>query len=53
LSLDDLWEKLKNTKMHEMDFPDAIFSLTVLLKPYSSNVFSVWIYIAVIKDVHE
>jgi len=36
--------------MHEIDNQDVEFSLSVMLKPYPCNIFSVWIYIAVFKD---
>jgi hypothetical protein len=36
--------------MHEIDNQEVEFSLSVLVKAYSSNVFSVWMYIAAYKD---
>ena len=45
-SLQNLWEKLKSTKLHAIDNQDVEFSLSVLVKPYPCNVFSVWIYVA-------
>jgi hypothetical protein len=49
-SLEDLWEALKNTRLHEIDSQDVEFSLSVMLRSYPSNVYSVWIYIAVFRD---
>jgi hypothetical protein len=41
---------VKNTKIHEIDDQDVEFSISVMLKPYSSNIFSVWVYMAYFKD---
>lgn len=49
-NLSDVWELLKNTRMHELDLQEAEFSLSVSIKAYPSNIFSVWIYIACFKD---
>ena len=48
--LDDLWEALRTTRMHEIDNQDVEFSLSVMLRPYPCNIYSVWIYIAVFRD---
>lgn len=50
VSLETLWETLKNTRMHEIDNQDIEFSLSVLAKAYPSNIISVWLYIAVFKE---
>lgn len=47
---EEIWEHLKQTRMHEIDNSDVSFSLSVMLKPYPCNVFSVWIFIAVFRD---
>jgi len=49
--LDPIWEKLKCIKAHEIDSHEVEFSLTVNIYPYPSNVFSVWVYIAVYRDL--
>jgi hypothetical protein len=36
--------------MHEIDSQEVEFSLSVSLKPFPCNVFSVWMYIAVFRD---
>ena len=48
--LTDVWDLLRNTRMHELDLQEAEFSLSVSIKSYPSNIFSVWIYIACFKD---
>lgn len=48
--LESLWEELKNVRMHEYDNQDVEFSLSVQLTAYSSNVISVWVYIAMFRD---
>ena len=45
-----IWEMVKNTRAHEIDHQEVEFSLSVMLTPYPSNVFSVWVYIAVLRD---
>ena len=49
--LDPIWEKLKCIKAHEIDNHDVEFSLTVNIVSYPSSVFSVWVYIAVYRDL--
>ena len=48
--MDNLWEMVKNTRIHEIDNQEIEFSLSVLLKPYPCNVVSVWIYIAAFRN---
>lgn len=43
----DIWEQVKNTRMHEMDSDECEFTLTVMIRPYSCNIFSVWVYVCV------
>jgi len=50
VSLEQLWDTLKNVRAHEIDSQDVEFSLSVSLTAYPCNVFSVWIYIAVFRD---
>jgi len=50
-SQEHIWEMVKNTRAHEIDHQEVEFSLSVMLKPYSSNVFSVWIYLSVLRDL--
>lgn len=45
-----IWELVKNTRTHEIDHQEVEFSLSVMLTPYPANVFSVWVYIAVLRD---
>lgn len=52
-SLESLWGVLKNARFHEIDSQDVEFSLSLMLKPYPSNVFSVWMFIAVFRDNFE
>lgn len=47
VTLDLLWEEVKNTKLHAIQDRNAEFSLSVYVKSYSSNVLSVWLYLAV------
>lgn len=49
-SREAIWQMLKNTRAHAIDHQEVEFSLSVMLKPYPSNVFSVWVYIAVLRD---
>ena len=49
-SQESIWEMVKNTRAHEIDHQEVEFSLSVMLTPYPSNVFSVWVYIAVLRD---
>ena len=51
-SQEHIWEMVKNTRAHEIDHQEVEFSLSVMLKPYSSNVFSVWVYLAVLRDLN-
>merc|ERR1719389_1342298 len=46
---ESLWELVKNTRLHESDHQDAVFSLSVKLVPYSCNIISCWVYIAIIR----
>lgn len=45
-----IWEMVRNTRAHEIDHQEVEFSLSVMLKAYPHNVFSVWVYIAVSRD---
>jgi hypothetical protein len=47
VTLDMLWEEVKNTKLHAIEDRNAEFSLSVYVKSYASNVLSVWLYLAV------
>lgn len=49
-SQDAVWDLVKNTRAHEIDHQEVEFSLSVMLAPYPSNVFSVWVYISVLRD---
>jgi len=49
-SLEALWGVLKNVRMHEIDSQDVEFSLSVMIRPYPCNVYSVWMYLAVFRD---
>lgn len=49
-SQESIWEMVKNTRAHEIDHQEVEFSLSVMLKPYPANVFSVWVYISVRRD---
>lgn len=49
-NLSEIWKAIEATKMHEIDIQDAEFSLSVMVKAYPCNVFSVWIYVACFKD---
>ena len=49
-SQESIWEIVKNTRAHEIDHQEVEFSLSVMLKAYPSNVFSVWVYVAVLRD---
>jgi hypothetical protein len=48
--IEDLWEIVKSTKVHEIDNQDVEFALSVMVRPYPCNIFSVWIYLSVFKD---
>ncbi len=45
-----IWEELKSVRMHEIDDHYVEFSLTVHLKPYPGNIFSVWLFVAMFKE---
>lgn len=49
-SQESIWEMVKNTRAHEIDHQEVEFSLSVMLKAYPANVFSVWVYISVRRD---
>ena len=49
-SQESIWEMVKNTRAHEIDHQEVEFSLSVMLRAYPSNVFSVWVYISVLRD---
>ena len=49
---ESLWELVKNTRLHESDHSDAVFSMSVKLTAYSCNIISCWVYIAIIRDDH-
>jgi hypothetical protein len=46
ITLDRLWEEVKNTKLHAVMDRNAEFSLSVYVKGYANNVLSVWLYLA-------
>lgn len=50
VSLDQLWKDVMTTKIHMVDRNDVEFVLTVYVKPYPANIYSVWIYLAAIFD---
>lgn len=50
VSLEMLWEEVKNTKIHLVYDDNAEFSLTVYVEPYSHNVLSVWFYLLVLTN---
>jgi hypothetical protein len=49
-NLQQIWDLVKNTKMHEIDNQSIEFSLSVHLKAYPCNIMSVWIYLAVFRN---
>ena len=51
-SQEAIWEMVKNVRAHEIDYQEVEFSLTVMLHPYPSNIFSVWVYLAVRRDMN-
>lgn len=46
VTMDLLWEEVKNTKLHAVMDRNAEFSLSVDVKAYSCNIVSVWLYLA-------
>ena len=52
-SEDQIWEELKSVRLHEVDDHYVEFALSVLLKPYPGNVFSVWLFITMFKEKQE
>jgi len=50
ISLEDLWQQMRNTRMHAVDRQDVEFALAVRVVAYPSNIMSVWIYIAAFVD---
>lgn len=47
-SLEDIWQAVKATRIHDVDDRTAQFSLSVKVWGYPCNVLSVWIYICVL-----
>ena len=45
VSLELLWEEVKNTQIHLINKDEAEFSFVVYIEPYPHNVLSVWFYI--------
>lgn len=50
-SLDDLWLRVKATKMHSVNRQEIEFSLAVYIEAYPANVLSVWIYLAAFVEI--
>ena len=46
VTMDQIWEEVKSTKLHKLQDKDAEFSVSVYVHPYPSNVLSVWLYVA-------
>jgi hypothetical protein len=46
ISLDQLWEEVKNTGLHNILSENSEFVLSVGIYPYPCNINSVWIYLA-------
>ena len=46
ISLDQLWEEVKNTGLHNILSDNTEFILSVGIYPYPCNINSVWIYLA-------
>jgi coiled-coil and C2 domain-containing protein 2A len=44
-SLEDLWQVVKATRIHDIDDRTAQFSLSVYVHQYPCNILSVWMYI--------
>lgn len=53
VSLEGIWDALKNTRFHEYDNHEVEFSISVSVKAYPCNILSVWIYIAMFIDDFE
>ena len=45
ISLDQLWEEVKNTGIHNILSDNVQFILSVGIYPYPNNINSVWIYL--------
>jgi len=50
-NLDDLWEEVKNTGMHNIVGSSVEFVLSVFVYKYPCNVISVWIYMLSLTSV--
>lgn len=46
ISLDQLWEEVKNTGIHNILSDNVQFILSVGIYPYPNNINSVWIYLS-------
>ena len=48
VSIEQVWEEVKNTEIHNILDADFEYVLTVCIWPYPNYVLSVWVYIAVL-----
>lgn len=48
VSVEQIWEEVSNTEIHNILSDDIEFVLSVCIFPYPNYVMSVWIYIAVL-----
>lgn len=49
-SLEHLWKKISNTKIHTVNRQDVEFAMTVYIKAYPCNILSVWVFLAAYVD---
>ena len=48
VSVEQIWEEVRNTEIHNILSEDIEFVLSVGIFPYPNYVLSVWVYIAVL-----
>lgn len=48
VSVEQIWEEVSNTEIHNILNDDIEFVLSVCIFPYPNYVMSVWVYIAVL-----
>ena len=50
VSTQQIWEEVKNTKIHEIIIENVEHALSVCIFPYTNYVLSVWVFIGVIYE---
>lgn len=50
ISIDQVWDEVKTTEIHNILHEDIQYVLSVAIVPYPNYVMSVWVYVAVLYD---